>query len=86
MGSFLLSYFQNFVQTVNSKKFVKVTFQQRVLFLFLSCFQNVTSKDDSCVYICPKDREFKKCKDGRNLKTNWPKPHSTIQIVESWDG
>ena len=86
MGSFLLSYFQNFVQTVNSKKFVKITFQQRVLFLFLSCFQNtVTSKDESCVYICPKDKEFKKFKDGRHLKTNWPTPHSTIKIkVLGW--
>ena len=81
MGSFLLSYFQNFVETVNSKKFVKITFQHRVLFLFLSSFQNtVTSKDESCVYICPKDKEFKKFKDGRHLKTNWPTPHSTIKI------
>lgn len=37
MGSFLLSYFQNFVQTVNSKKFVKIIFNKE----YYSCFYPV---------------------------------------------
>ena len=37
MGSFLLSYFQNFFQTVNSKKFVKIIFNKE----YYSCFYPV---------------------------------------------
>lgn len=71
MGSFLLSYFQNFVQTVNSKKSVKITFQQRVLFLcFYPVFKIMSLVRMRAVFTCAQKTEFKKFKDGRHLKTN----------------